>query len=45
MSGTLMFKCNECHKGYLIPHIECSMNSNRMTRYYKCNKCNYKKSF
>lgn len=37
---TIMFKCTECHEGYLVPHIECS-SDNKLRRYYKCNKCGH----
>ena len=45
MSGVITYKCTECHKGKLVPHISCSMNSNRVSRVLKCNKCGYTKSY
>jgi DNA-directed RNA polymerase subunit RPC12/RpoP len=45
MSGVMTYRCTECGKGELVPHISFSMTNNKLHRVLKCNKCSYTKSY
>lgn len=45
MGGVITYRCTECGKGKLVPHISCSMTNNKLHRVLKCNKCGYTKSY
>lgn len=45
MGGVITYRCTECGKGELVPHISFSMTNNKLHRVLKCNKCSYTKSY